>query len=564
MAQNRDQDRVFPSSISKPSTASIQVTYSADVQPFGGYSQLIAPTFDDPVAAYRRGTELRRERRLAEALGAFDRAIALKPDYAEAYNSRGIVLASSDRPEEAVVAFDRAIALKPDYAEAYNNRGIVLQDLKRLAEALASFDTAMARQINNASVHNNRGTVLRELKRQEEAISSFSEAIALKPDYAEAYYNRATALHEIGRFDEAIADFDAAIAMRPDYADAYNNRGVILQDVKRLNEALADFDRASALLPDFAEVHCNKAYCSLLMGKFEQGWRLHEWRKKTQMPVGNRSLPGPLWLGREEVAGKTVFLHWEQGLGDTLQFCRYGKLLNARGAKVVMSVQEPLYGLLGQLGPGVQVIHQDEAPAAFDFHCPMMSLPLAFATTLQNIPSEDRYLVADDRLRRQWSARLPPPTRPRIGLVWAGSKSHKNDRNRSMGLSALARLFDTGAHWISLQKEVRDGDAAALQQYPHVFRCGDDLKDFSDTAAAIDLLDLVITVDTSVAHLAGAMGKPVWIMLPFNSDWRWLVDRDDSPWYPAVRLFRQHDPRSWDNVISSLRAALESFLRSRS
>lgn len=564
MAQNRDQDREFPSSIPKPFTASIQVTYGADVQPFGGYNQVIAPTSDDPVTAYQRGAELRRERRLAEALGAFDRAIALKPDYAEAYNSRGIVLASLDRSDEAVAAFDRAIALKPDYAEAHNNRGIVLQDLERLAEALASFDIALARQLNNASVHNNRGTVLRELKRQDEAVSSFTTAIELKPDYAEAYYNRAIALHEMSRFDEAIADFDAAIAMRPDYGDAYNNRGVVLQDVKRLDEALADFDRASALLPDFAEVHCNKAYCSLLMGKLEQGWRLHEWRKKTQMPVGNRSFPGPLWLGREEVAGKTVFLHWEQGLGDTLQFCRYAKLLTARGAKVVMSVQEPLYGLLGQLGSGVQVIHQDEVPAAFDFHCPMMSLPLAFATTLHSIPSEDRYLVADDSLRRQWSTRLPPAARARIGLVWAGSKSHKNDRNRSMDLSALARLFDTDAHWISLQKEVRDGDAAVLQQYPHFLRCGDDLRDFSDTAAVIDLLDLVITVDTSVAHLAGAMGKPVWIMLPFNSDWRWLVDRDDSPWYPTVRLFRQHDPRSWDNVISGLEAALESFVRSRS
>ena len=564
MAQNRDEDREFPSLIPKPFTASIQVTYNADVHPFGGYNQLFAPAPGDPVAAYQRGTELRRERRVAEALGAFDRASALKPDYAEAHNSRGIVLANLDRPEEAVAAFDRAIALKPDYAEAYNNRGIVLQDLKRLAEALASFDMALARQLNNASVHNNRGTVLRELKRQDDAVSSFTTAIALKPDYAEAYYNRATAQHEMSRFDEAIADFDAAIAMKPDYADAYNNRGVTLQDVKRLEEALADFHRASALLPDFAEVHCNKAYCSLLMGKLEQGWRLHEWRKNTAMPVGNRSFPGPLWLGREEVGGKTVFVHWEQGLGDTLQFCRYGKLLTARGAKVVMSVQEPLYGLLGQLGPGVQVLHQDEAPAAFDFHCPMMSLPLALATTLQNIPSADRYLVADDSLRRQWSARLPPPTRRRIGLVWAGSKSHKNDRNRSMDLSALARLFDADAHCMSLQKEVRDGDAAVLEQYPHLFRCGDELKDFSDTAAVIDLLDLVITVDTSVAHLAGAMGKPVWIMLPFNSDWRWLVDRDDSPWYPTVRLFRQHDPHSWDNVISSLQAALGSFLRSRS
>jgi len=558
------QDRVLPSSTLKPFSASIRVTYGADAQPFGSYNQVIVPKSDDPVALYQRGTELRGLRHFVEALGAFNQAIALKPDYAEAHNSRGIMLVNLDRPEAAVAAFDTAIVLKPEYAEAYYNRGIVLQDLKRLAEALASFDMALARQLNNAIVHNNRGTVLREMNRQDDAVACFATAIALKPDYAEAYYNRATVLHEMNRIEEAIADFDAAIALKPDYPEAYINRGVALQNVERLDEALADFDRASAMLPDYAEVYCNKAYCLLLMGQFEQGWRLHEWRKRTATPVGNRSFPGPLWLGQQEVADKTVFIHWEQGLGDTLQFCRYGKRLAARGAKVVMSVQEPLYRLLSQLSPGVQVIHQDEAPAAFDYHCPMMSLPLAFATSLQDIPSEPRYLVADERLRRKWRTRLPPPTRPRIGLVWAGSKSHRNDRNRSTGLSAFARVFDTNAHWISLQKELREGDEALLRQYPQIFRDDDYLRDFSDTAAVIDLLDLVITVDTSVAHLAGAMGKPVWILLPFNSDWRWLVNRNDSPWYPTIRLFRQHDAHSWENVISSVLATVETFLQSRS
>jgi ADP-heptose:LPS heptosyltransferase len=238
--------------------------------------------------------------------------------------------------------------------------------------------------------------------------------------------------------------------------------------------------------------------------------------------------------------------------------------LKDRGAKkVVMSVQEPLYQLLKQMSSDIQIIDHDEVPATFDWHCPLMSLPLALGATLETIPSDQRYIFADEQLRKEWNARLPPPVKPRIGIVWGGGTKHKNDRNRSIDLRTLVPLFSTDAHWISLQKELRDGDAPLLLELHQIVSYGNELKDFSDTAAVIDLLDLVITVDTSVAHLAGAMGKQVWILLPYNSDWRWLLDRGDTPWYPTARLFRQDNTRSWENTVAHVHAALHDFVQDR-
>jgi tetratricopeptide (TPR) repeat protein len=548
----------------KPLPASIEAAYPQEIvsYQFVGFGQRVAPEPHQAAAYYTRASELKSERRFAEALAAYDAAVALKPDYAEAQNGRAIVLASLNRLAEAIVGFDRAIALRPDYAEAHNNRGIALQELSRLDEALASFDRAITLQPENAFACNNRGTALFELKRFEEALASHEKAIALKQDYAEAHYNRGIVLHELNRLDEALASCNNAIALKPGYAAAHNNRGTVLHDLQRLDEALVAFDKAITLTGGFAEAYLNQSYCLLQMGRFEEGWRLHEWRKTTEKPVGNRSFPQPLWLGREDIADKTVFVHWEQGFGDTIQFCRYGSLLKERGATVAMSVQEPLYRLISQSAPGIAILKNEEAPAAFDYHCPLMSLPFAFGTTLKNVPVQQPYIFADDALRKAWEARLPPRVKPRIGAVWSGSAKQKNDRNRSVGLSAFAALLSVDAHWISLQKELRDGDAALLQEFPQISHCGAELGDFSDTAAAIAALDLVVTVDTSVAHLAGAMGKPVWILLADNADWRWLRDREDCPWYSSARLFRQDKARSWEDVIARVHAALCDFVRS--
>jgi tetratricopeptide (TPR) repeat protein len=510
------------------------------------------------------GNGLRELGRLDAALGSFDRSIALRPDFAEAHNNRGIVLQNLRRFDDALASFETAIALKPDYAEAHNNRGVALQELKRLVDARASFDAAIALKHDYAEACNNRGNVGKQLGDLARAIADFDNAIALRPDYAAAHYNRGTVLQESRRFDDALVSLERAIALQPDHAEAYNNRGLVLQELGRPDEAIASFDRTIGLKPNDAEAYVNKSFSLLQLGRFEQGWRLYEWRKKLAQPFGDRSFAKPLWLGSADIANRTVFVHWEQGLGDTIQYARFAQLLSGRGANVVMSVQEPLFRLFKQTSSDVQVIDQDEVPAAFDCHCPLMSLPLALGTTLQSIPAKQPYLFADASLRDAWNARLPPKTKPRIGIVWSGGAKHKNDAQRSIDLSTFASVLSSDVLWISLQKELRESDAAALRQLHHIARYGEELQDFSDTAALIDLLDLVIAVDTSVAHLAGAMGKEVWLLLPYHADWRWLLDRGDSPWYPTARLFRQDSARSWRNVLARLRGALDEFVRSHS
>ncbi len=299
----------------------------------------------------------------------------------------------------------------------------------------------------------------------------------------------------------------------------------------------------------------------LLLGRFEQGWRQFEWRKKCGGPIAARCYPQPLWLGEEDIAGKTLFIWCEQGLGDTIQFCRYAKLAEARNAKVIMSVQEPLRGLLKQISPTIQIINQGEVPTDFDYHCPLLSLPLAFRTTLETIPAELQYLKADEELRVAWAARLSPKTKPRLGLVWSGRTTHPNDHNRSIELEQFIPILGSHLDWICLQKEIREKDLALLRQLGHIAFFGDELRDFSDTTALLTQMDLVVTVDTSVAHLAGAMGKPVWLLLPYDPDWRWLLDRDDSPWYPSARLFRQQEIGNWAAVIDQVANELRSAIR---
>ena len=490
--------------------------------------------------------QTRHMERAAELIG---KAIALKPDFAEAHFNRGNALRDLRRHEEALASYNTAIALKPDFAEAHNNRGNALSNIKRPEEALASYDKAIALKSDFAEAYSNRGMALEDLQRPEEALASYDKAIALKPDFALGYFNRGVALQELNRPEEALASYDEAIALKPDYAEAYSNRGVALGKLKRYADALASYDKAIALKPDFAEAYWNQSLCLLLLGRFEQGWRLYEWRKRRDEPVAARSFPQPLWLGQQDIAGKTLLLWWEQGFGDTIQFCRYGKLAEARGAKVIMSVQQSLLKLLKQISPTIEIINADEVPSDFDYHCPLLSLPLAFATTLATIPTQRQYLKADEELRLAWAARLPPTTKPRIGLVWSGTTIHKNDHNRTIDLQQFLPILRADADWICLQNEVRDKDLAVLRQFGRIAFFGDELRDFSDTAALLDLMDLVVTVDTSVAHLAGAMGKPVWILLPYNPDWRWLLDRDDSPWYPSARLLRQPQLGNWAAVI---------------
>jgi tetratricopeptide (TPR) repeat protein len=527
-----------------------------------GFDRALALRPDLAEAHSNRGNTLRELGRFAEAIASYDRALALRPRYAEALSNRGVTLHRGQRFEEALASFDRALGLRPDYPEALSNRGNVLRNLGRAEEALASYDRALALRPDYAEALSNRGVILHELKRFEEALASCDRALALRPHYAEALCNRGVALNELNRFEEALASYDRALALRPNYPVALSNRGNTLRELKRFEEALASYGRAVALRPNYAPAHHNEALCRLLVGDFERGWEKCEWRRELEHTrARERRFAQPLLRDLNAVAGKTVLLYGEQGLGDMIQFCRYVPLVAEHAAHVILQIPRALHGLMSTLSGAPQIISVRDPPPPFDERCPLLSLPLAFGTRLETIPSTTPYLHASLQAVTRWNARLGPRGRPRIGLVWSGRPTNRNDRNRSIGLAALLPLLDVDATFVSLQHEVRADDAQVLADRSDLLHFGDDLKDFADTAALVLALDLVISVDTSVAHLAGALAKPVWVLLPFIPDWRWLLDRDDSPWYPTARLFRQDHTRAWDHVIAHACGALRDFVQ---
>jgi tetratricopeptide (TPR) repeat protein len=562
------------------------------------YDRALAVSSNDADALYNRGNALKELKRFEEAVATYDRALAVRPRFVEALSNRGNALNELNRFDKALVSFesalalqpqnaeilynrgnslqklmrfdealasyDRALSQRPGFVEALSNRGNALSALKRFKEALASYDGALTIRPSDVEALYNRGNALRELKRFEEALTSYDRALTVRPDCAEALSNRGSTLKDLKRFDEALESYENALAIRPDYVDALCNRGVTLKELKRFDEALASYDRALTVRPDDADAHYNQSMCLLLLGEFERGWKKYQWRwKSEQMKQQDRRFSQPLWLGAEDVANKTILLHAEQGFGDTIQFSRYLPLVATAGARVVFEVQAPLRRLMGTL-PGVaRIVSKGDALPDFDLHCPLLSLPLAFATRLETIPNAMHYLSAPAHTVIDWQRRLGPKNRPRIGLVWSGSPQHKNDPNRSIRLSALLPLLDQEATFVSLQKDVRSEDAAILQARGDLRHFGHGLKDFADTAALITNLDLLISVDTSVVHLAGALAKPVWVLLPFIPDWRWLLDRDDSPWYPTATLFRQDDTRSWDKVIARIHTALSELVQGR-
>jgi tetratricopeptide (TPR) repeat protein len=521
-------------------------------------------------AYFNRGNALYHTKRHEAALASYDAAIALRPDYADAYCNRGLTLASLRRYEAALASHDQAIAIRPDFAVAHSNRGLVLKELQQLEAALASYDRAIAIKADFAEAHSNRSLVLKEFQQLDAALASCNQAIAIKPDFAEAYSNRGLVLKELRQLDAALASYDRAIAIKADFAEAYSNRGLVLQDFHHLDAALASYDQAIAINANFAVAYFNRAMALLMVGDFIGGWIDYEWRWKGEggpLIKDHRGFAQPCWLGNESICGKTILLHSEQGLGDTLQFCRYAKLVANLGARVILDVQRPLHQLLASVEGVAQVVVQGDALPAFDFYCPLMSLPLAFKTTLFTVPAQIPYLKSDAQKALHWKEKLGAKTKLRVGLVWSGGfRPHQpelwsiNDR-RNIPLATLSSLKDPDIEFYSLQKgQPAESELADLMAKnwdgPQLTDFTNMLHDFSDTAALIEQLDLVISVDTSVAHLAGALGKPVWILIRFDTCWRWLLDRTDSPWYPTVRLYRQESAGDWDGVVQRVRVDL--------
>ena len=485
------------------------------------------------------------------AYAFIEAALKVNPQEPHALTNLGMALAALNRDEEALAAIDRALALLPDSFEALNNRGNVLLKLNRPADALAAFDRVSMLEPRHLGARINRGNALAALSRFDEAVAQYDSVLAVHPTHAETHCNRGNALSGQGRYPDAIAAYDRALASRPDYVKALTNRGIALQTLGRHQEALAEFGKVLAIDKDHADAHHNEALTLLTLGDYRRGFAAYEWRwQRTGMPARRRSLGKPLWLGEYPLGRKTILLHPEQGLGDTIQFVRYAPALAKAGAKVVIEVQPELTELLARVAGVTGVVASGAPLPAFDVHCPMGSLPHALRTEPATIPADSPYLTASSERIAKWRERIERLPSPRIAIAWSGRATHANDRNRSIALARLEPLFALdGASFVSIQREMRDADREALARAPRLAHVGDDLDDFDDTAAVVSLVDLVISVDTSVVHLAAALGRPTWILLPFWPDWRRMLDRADSPWYPTARLFRQSAPGDWDSVI---------------
>lgn len=513
------------------------------------------------VEAYsNRGVALQKLYRLEDAIVSYEKAIAINPNYAEAYANCGNALKSLKRLDEAIASYDQAIAINPAYSEAYSNRGNVLQDLNRHDEAVISFNNAIAINENYAEAYSNRGISLRNLNRLEEAISSYACALAINPSYVEAFLNQGVALQDLHCLDEAISSYDRAISINPNCVQAHVNRGNVLKDLKRLNEAIASYDQAIAINPFYAEVYWNKSVVKILNGDYLEGWELYEWRwKKEPLINSKRIYSQPLWLGQSSISGKILLIYPEQGYGDYIQFVRYVKLVEQLGAEVVLELPSILVNIISSFKGNFRVIEKGSILPDFDYHCPIMSLPLAFKTTIETIPSQVPYLYVNMDRNREWQQRLGNKIKPRVGLVWSGATNHKNDFNRSISFETLNVFFNLPIEFHCLQNEIRIHDQDAVAANSNIIVHNNLLTDYSDTAALIDAMDLVISVDTSVAHLAGALGKTVWIVLPYAPDYRWMLDRIDTPWYPTAKLFRQSKLGVWDCVINQIRDELKNF-----
>ena len=493
------------------------------------------------------------------ALELIRKAIVSNGADAAYYTDLGIVLQMQGKFEEAAGCYERAIELSPRSVGAFNNRGLALQMLGRLEEGAESFARALEVEADCAEAHTGLGNLRQAQGRLEEAEACHLRALAVRPGYAEAWSNLGCVRHLKGELDEAVACFRQALELQPGFAEGHNNLGDVLQAMGKLAEAARCYERAVELKPGYARARLNGSTIRLLMGDFAAGLREYEWRWEV---LAQRGFAQPRWNG-ERLHGARILLHAEQGLGDTLQFLRYVPMVQAAGGRVVLEVQPSLRRLAG-LVPGVReedVVAAGALLPPFAWQCPLMSLPLVFGSTLESIPAETPYLFVPRKAAEKAARVAWPASGLRVGLVWVGSAAHLKDRFRSIPSGLLEPLLEvSGARFFSLQVSAASGQQASLDE--RITDLAPEIGDMADTAALIARLDLVIAVDTSVAHLAGALGKPVWVMLPFAPDWRWLVDREDSPWYPAMRLFRQQTVGDWESVIEAVRDALVEEIES--
>jgi tetratricopeptide (TPR) repeat protein len=559
------------------------------------YDEALAHSGDDAVVLNNRAVALQELGRHEEALDSLARALSLVPDDADALSNRGIALQAVGRHALALECFDAVLALRPGDPAGLLHRSNALQALGRLEEALASCDEAVRAVPQDAGAQQRRAALLLELGRPAEALASCEQALALQPGLVAGLTTRGLALQALGGYEqalqshrlaqlqqatpegalgmgdalqalgrpqEALSCYEQALSLRPGYYEAVNNRGNALQSLNRHQEALASYEQARAMRPHDPEAQWNEGLALLALGELQRGWQKYEWRwQHRKLALPPRGEPATLWNGEPDIAGRTMLLYPEQGFGDAIQFVRYASRVAALGARVHLACHESLAELFGTV-PGVaRVLGADAESVPFDLHAPLMSLPLAFDTALETIPADVPYLAAAPAEAQEWRQRLVRlPGRRRVGLAWSGNPAFAGARAKACPVEQLLPLLGAAdTAWVSLQTGAAAADIRALVGVGRTLvDCSEHLTSFARTAAVIESLDLVITIDTAVAHLAGALGKPVWVLLPFSADWRWLVGRADSPWYPTARLFRQPRIGDWAAVIAAVRQELDA------
>lgn len=587
------------------------------------YRSVLATNPGDHVAAHLLGASYVQQGKLQDGIALLERALALKPDYADAHYNYGCALQALGRLDEASARYVAALAIDPGHAAAHLNLGNTLQALGRHAEAIAHYQEVLALKHGDADAHNNwghslqalarhdeaarhfglalasrpdhagalnnLGLTLHALNRPEEAVARYEQALAVAPDFAEARCNLAHALNALGRRDEAMAQCAAALALKPGYAEAHNNWGIALHGLNRLGEAIAHYDQAIALKPDFADAQWNKGLALLGGGQLAAGWELYEKRWQREHTAALPDLGLALWLGGERSAdarpggalrelyrrvraalrgavpgaGRSILIQFEQGFGDALQMLRYVPLLEKIGMRCWIQVPPELAALAQRSFPQARLAAVDACPAQVRYRIPILSLPLAMKTFAEtDIPRTVPYLVTDRRKTSAWASRLAHTRKLAVGLSWRGRPTHKNDRNRSMALELLQPLLSRGeVQFVTLQKELTAAESSLLARHENVTMLDRELESFDETAAVLSAVDLMICVDSSLAHLSGALGRPTWVLLAFSPDWRWQLARSDSPWYPSARLYRQQAPGNWTGVVDAVAAALDAHLR---
>lgn len=508
------------------------------------------------------GNVLQEMERFEESIENCNRAISIKSNFPEAYNNLGNAFFKMNQFQDALSSYKKAISFNSYFAEAFNNLGNCLREMLFFKEALFSYDQALQINPNYPEAYFNKGETLRKQNLFKEALDCFNSAINSNPTFAEAFNSKGLALFALRNFDLAQENYNKAILIKPNYAEPYNNLGIVLQELGNLIEATAHYEKAIFIKSEFAEAHLNLAMCRLLKKDFKNGWFGYEWRRQVVKDLHDKYLERPNWNGVDSIENKTILLYAEQGIGDTIQFCRYIKLVSKLGARIILEVQEPLVDLLIQVEGVSQIVTQGNNLPEADYQCSLMSLPLAFNTTQKNIPSSTPYLNSDKNKVDKWKNYLGRKTKPRIGLVWSSASSFVNDSKRSLTLSELlSALPKDRFEYICLQKEIQLVDQEVLLRNPQIRFFGSKLENFTDTAALIDCVDLVVSTCTSVPHLSGALGKETWLLIPYMPDWRWQLSENKTLWYPSFTLYRQSIVDKWDEVLLNLYKDLEIWLQ---